>query len=187
MALDAGFTYVPVNPGWDAVVENLSLVPVVAAALGPTVGLGAARLVMSHLAVLVEGLGQLFVAGPPVVRGGTGEDLTKEELGGADVHRRSGAVERIVATEDEAFAVVRTFLSYLPDSVFGTPPVTAAPIRPAGGTSRCSAPCRGIRAGRTGSARSSRRSSTRARCSGTPSTAARRSPPWPGWPGSRSA
>ena len=124
MALDAGFTYVPVNPGWDAVVENLSLVPVVAAALGPTVGLGAARLVMSHLAVLVEGLGQLFVAGPPVVRGGTGEDLTKEELGGADVHRRSGAVERIVATEDEAFAVVRAFLSYLPDSVFGTPPMT---------------------------------------------------------------
>ena len=34
MALDAGFTYVPVNPGWDAVVENLSLVPVVAAGSG---------------------------------------------------------------------------------------------------------------------------------------------------------
>jgi acetyl-CoA carboxylase carboxyltransferase component len=123
MATDAGFTYVPVNPGWDAVVENLSLVPVVAAALGPTVGLGAARLVMSHLSVLVEGVGQLFVAGPPVVRGGTGEDLTKEELGGAAVHRRSGAVERFVATEEEAFAVVRAFLSYLPASVFGTPPV----------------------------------------------------------------
>jgi len=124
MATDAGFTYVPLNPAWDAVVENLSLVPVVAAALGPTVGLGAGRLVMSHLAVLVEGIGQLFVAGPPVVRGGTGEDLTKEELGGAAVHRRSGAVERVVAPEDEAFDVVRRFLSYLPDSVFGTPPVT---------------------------------------------------------------
>jgi acetyl-CoA carboxylase carboxyltransferase component len=125
MATDAGFTYVPVNPGWDAVVDNLSLVPVVAACLGPVVGLGAGRLVMSHLAVMVEDIGQLFVAGPPVVRGGTGEDLTKEELGGADVHRRSGAVERFVATEDEAFEVVRTFLSYLPSSVFGTPPVTA--------------------------------------------------------------
>ena len=123
MATEAGFTYVPVNPAWDAVVENLSLVPVVAACLGPTVGLGAARLVMSHLSVMVEDIGQLFVAGPPVVRGGTGEDLTKEELGGADVHRRSGAVERFVATEEEAFDVVRTFLSYLPDSVFRTPPV----------------------------------------------------------------
>ncbi len=82
MTLDSGYTYVPVNPGWDAVVANLSLVPVVSACLGPVVGLGAARLVMSHLAVLVTGVGQLFTAGPPVVLGGTGEDLTKEELGG---------------------------------------------------------------------------------------------------------
>src|SRR5262249_29209484 len=58
MAVDAGYTYVPVNPAWDAVVDNLSLVPVAAAALGPVVGLGAARLVMSHLSVLVEGQGQ---------------------------------------------------------------------------------------------------------------------------------
>jgi acetyl-CoA carboxylase carboxyltransferase component len=123
MTLDAGYTYLPVNPAWDAVVENLSLVPVVAAALGPVVGLGAARLVMSHLAVLVTGIGQLFTAGPPVVRGGIGEDLTKEELGGAAVHRRNGTVERFAASEDDAFAIVRRFLSYLPGSVFELPPV----------------------------------------------------------------
>jgi acetyl/propionyl-CoA carboxylase alpha subunit/acetyl-CoA carboxylase carboxyltransferase component len=126
MAIEAGYTYVPVNPAWDAIVDNLSLVPVAAAALGPTVGLGAARLVMSHLSVLVEGQGQLFTAGPPVVLGGTGERLTKEELGGAGVHRSNGAVERIVADEETAFAVVRQFLSYLPGSVFDLPPVTAA-------------------------------------------------------------
>jgi acetyl/propionyl-CoA carboxylase alpha subunit/acetyl-CoA carboxylase carboxyltransferase component len=126
MAAEAGFTYVPVNPAWDAVVDNLSLVPVVAACLGPTVGLGAARLVMSHLAVMVEGVGQVFTAGPPVVLGGIGEDLTKEELGGAEVHRRSGVVERFVRTEKEAFDVIRAFLSYLPGSVFETPPVTAS-------------------------------------------------------------
>ncbi|HEX3588143.1 MAG TPA: carboxyl transferase domain-containing protein [Pseudonocardiaceae bacterium] len=123
MAQEAGFTYVPVNPAWDAVVDNLSLVPVVAACLGPTVGLGAARLVMSHLAVLVAGTGQLFTAGPPVVRGATGEDLTKEELGGVDVHRSNGAVERFAATEEEAFDILRRFLSYLPGSVFELPPV----------------------------------------------------------------
>ncbi|HET9895811.1 MAG TPA: carboxyl transferase domain-containing protein [Streptosporangiaceae bacterium] len=120
---ETGYTYVPVNPGWDVVVDNLSLVPVVAASLGPTVGLGAARLVMSHLAVLVSGIGQLFTAGPPVVLGGTGEDLSKEELGGAAVHRRNGAIERFVSSEDEAFAIVRAFLSYLPASVHETPPV----------------------------------------------------------------
>jgi acetyl/propionyl-CoA carboxylase alpha subunit/acetyl-CoA carboxylase carboxyltransferase component len=126
MAIDAGYTYVPVNPAWDAIVDNLSLVPVVAAALGPTVGLGAARLVMSHLSVLVEGRGQLFTAGPPVVLGGTGERLTKEELGGADVHRSNGTVERIVPDEETAFGVMRQFLSYLPGSVFERPPVCAS-------------------------------------------------------------
>src|SRR5205823_3928464 len=74
-----GFTYVPANPGWDLVVDNLSTVPVVALCLGPVAGLGAARAVMSHLNVLVAGAGQLFVAGPPLVRHATGEDLTKEE------------------------------------------------------------------------------------------------------------
>jgi acetyl-CoA carboxylase carboxyltransferase component len=125
MTREAGYTYVPVNPAWDTVVDNLSLVPVVAACLGPTVGLGAARLVMSHLAVMVTGVGQLFTAGPPVVRGGTGEDLTKEELGGSAVHRHNGTIERFVGTEDEAFAVIRAFLSYLPGSVYELPPVSA--------------------------------------------------------------
>jgi acetyl/propionyl-CoA carboxylase alpha subunit/acetyl-CoA carboxylase carboxyltransferase component len=123
---DNGFSYVPANPAWDAVVANLSRVPVAAAALGPTVGLGAARLAMSHLAVMVEGLGQLFTAGPPVVFGGTGERLTKEQLGGADVHRNNGSVERFVVDETAAFAVIRDFLSYLPSSVYETPPVGAA-------------------------------------------------------------
>jgi acetyl-CoA carboxylase carboxyltransferase component len=124
MAQDAGYTYLPVNPAWDAVVDNLSLVPVVAACLGPVVGLGAARLVMSHLAVMASGVGQLFTAGPPVVRGGTGEDLAKEELGGAAVHRRNGTIERFAATEDDAFEIIRGFLSYLPRSVHELPPVT---------------------------------------------------------------
>jgi acetyl-CoA carboxylase carboxyltransferase component len=122
MAQEAGYSYLPVNPAWDAVVGNLSLVPVVAACLGPTVGLGAARLVMSHLAVMVTGVGQLFTAGPPVVRGGTGEDLTKEELGGAGVHRGNGTIERFADTEDDAFGVIRGFLSYLPGSVHEIPP-----------------------------------------------------------------
>ncbi len=123
MTYEAGYAYLPVNPGWDAVVDNLSLVPVVAACLGPAVGLGAARLVMSHFAVMVTGIGQLFTAGPPVVRSSTGEELTKEELGGAAVHRRDGTIERFAASEDAAFGMIRSFLSYLPGSVHELPPV----------------------------------------------------------------
>jgi acetyl-CoA carboxylase carboxyltransferase component len=129
----SGHTYVPVNPGWDLVVDNLSVVPVVSACLGPVAGLGAARAVMSHLCLLVAGTAQLFVAGPPLVRHATGEDLSKEELGGADVHRHSGAVERTVASEAEAFEVIRRFLSYLPASVDELPPV-AEPREVPGGS-----------------------------------------------------
>lgn len=122
IALEQGFLYVPLNPAWDAVVDNLSLVPVVSAAVGPAVGLGAARLAMSHLAVMVRGIGQAFTAGPPVVKGSTGEDLSLEGLGGVDIHAESGVVERVVGSEEEAFDVIRKFLSYLPRNVDELPP-----------------------------------------------------------------
>jgi acetyl-CoA carboxylase carboxyltransferase component len=118
-----GFTYVPANPGWDLVVDNMSVVPVVAAGLGSVAGLGAARLAASHFSIMVEHTSQLFVAGPPVVKFGIGEDLSKEELGGVEIHRNSGAVDVWVKSEYEAFAKIRQFLSYLPQSVYEVPPV----------------------------------------------------------------
>ena len=120
-----GATYVPVNPGWDHVVDNLSVVPVVAAGLGPVAGLGAARLCMAHLSILVEGTAQLFVAGPPVVKSGTGEDVSKEQLGGSAVHAGNAAVDLIAASEAGAFGLIRRFLSYLPPSAYQLPPVAA--------------------------------------------------------------
>jgi acetyl-CoA carboxylase carboxyltransferase component len=119
----SGHTYVPVNPGWDYVVDNLSVVPVVAAGLGPVAGLGAARLAASHLSVLVAGTAQLFVAGPPVVKSGVGEDVDKQALGGAAIHARNGAVDLIAASETEAFELIRRYLSYLPSSAYALPPV----------------------------------------------------------------
>ena len=120
-----GHTYVPVNPGWDYVVDNLSVVPVVAAGLGPVAGLGAARLCAAHLSILVAGTAQLFVAGPPVVKSGVGEDVDKEALGGSRVHARNGAVDLIAPSELEAFGTIRRFLSYLPPSAYALPPVLA--------------------------------------------------------------
>ncbi|MBX7222860.1 MAG: methylmalonyl-CoA carboxyltransferase [Blastocatellia bacterium] len=121
-----GFTYVPFNPGWDLVVENMSLVPVAAACLGSVAGLGSARLVMSHFSVMVEKTAQVMVAGPPVVKFGTGEQVTKEDLGGAQVHRTNGAVDMVVPTEMDALTAIRRFLSYLPQNVFQLPPVEVA-------------------------------------------------------------
>lgn len=113
MLEDMGFTYVPFVPGWEHVVENLKTVPVVALALGPTAGLGAARVVASHYSVMVRGLSQIFTAGPAVVAA-IGENLDKEQLGGADIHTRNGVIDDEAASEDEALAMARAFLSYLP-------------------------------------------------------------------------
>ena len=117
-------SYVPANPEWDVSVSLLSLVPVVAAALGPVAGLGAARVAASHFSVMVRGSSQLFVAGPPVVRRAFSHDIGKEELGGSNIHAHvSGAVDNEVESEKEAFEQIRRFLSYLPPSVWETPPV----------------------------------------------------------------
>jgi acetyl-CoA carboxylase carboxyltransferase component len=120
-----GRTYVPYNPGWDAMVELLQSVPVVTAALGPVAGLGAVRLVTSHVSVMVRELAQVFVAGPAVVEAGMGEALDKEELGGWRVAARAGTVDVVVDTEDDAFATVRQVLSYLPPNAWTAPPVVA--------------------------------------------------------------
>jgi propionyl-CoA carboxylase beta chain len=113
---DMGYTYIPAVPGWDQIIANLDTVPVVALALGPTAGLGAARVVASHYSIMVRGLSQLFAAGPAVAAA-IGDTLDREELGGVDVHTRNGVVDDEVASEAEAFAAARRFLSYLPSSI----------------------------------------------------------------------
>ncbi len=115
-----GRTYVPANPAWDLVVANMGAVPVVALGLGSVAGLGAARLVTAHYSLMVEGISQMFIAGPPVVAR-LGQTLTKEELGGSEIHARAGAIDDVVVSEDEAFARARRFLSYLPSSVHELP------------------------------------------------------------------
>jgi acetyl-CoA carboxylase carboxyltransferase component len=108
---------------------NLGVVPVVALGLGPVAGLGAARLASSHYSVMTKS-SAMFVAGPPVVAR-IGQSLGKQELGGWEIQTRCGAVDDATDTEDEAFAAARRFLSYLPSSVHGLPPVTAADDDPA--------------------------------------------------------
>ena len=121
-----GFTYVPFLPGMEVAIANQAIVPVVAAALGPVAGLGAARVVASHFSVIVRGTGQLFVAGPPVVAAAMGESPDKEALGGARAQTRAGAVDNEAADEEDALAQLRRFLSYLPANVWELPPITAS-------------------------------------------------------------
>ena len=120
-----GYTYVPFIPGMELAIANLARVPVVAAALGPVAGLGAARVVASHFSVIVRGSAQLFVAGPPVVAAAMGESPDKETLGGSRLQTRAGAVDNEAADEDDALDQLKRFLSYLPPSAWELPPVAA--------------------------------------------------------------
>jgi len=96
-------------------------VPVVCLGLGPIAGLGALRLVSGHYTLLLRDQGFMFAAGPAIVSA-LGRPVTKEELGGAAVHARSGAVDDIAEDEADAVGKARRFLSYLPSSVDGLPP-----------------------------------------------------------------
>ena len=70
---------------------------------------------------------QLFAAGPPVVKQATFEDLSKEALGGWEIHATNGTIDNVAISELDAFHQIRTFLSYLPSSVFFLPPVHPSP------------------------------------------------------------
>src|ERR1043166_3150761 len=102
--------------------ENMARVPVVGLGLGSGAGLGAARLAASHYSIMTKN-SAMFVAGPPVVKR-LGQDLSKQELGGADIQTRAGGIDHAVETEEEAFECAKRFLSYLPSSVFDVPPTT---------------------------------------------------------------
>jgi acetyl-CoA carboxylase carboxyltransferase component len=115
-----GRTLLPSISMWLICVDNLSQVPVVALALGSVAGLGAARVAASHYSVIVKDTAQMFVAGPPVVAR-IGQTLDKNELGGSGIHTKNGAIDDEAASEPEAFAMAKRFLSYLPSSVHELP------------------------------------------------------------------
>lgn len=116
-----GHTLLPKLRMWPLMAQNLASVPVVSLALGSVAGLGAARVSASHYSVMVRETSQLFIAGPPVVAR-IGQVLTKNELGGSDIHTRNGVVDDEAESEEEAFAKARQFLSYLPRSIHELPP-----------------------------------------------------------------
>ena len=104
------------------IADAMGVVPVVSAALGPVAGFPAGRLVASHFTVMTATTSQIMIAGPAVVQRALGLDLTKDELGGAHVHARSGLVDQVADSEAGAFARMRRFLSYLPNNVWELTP-----------------------------------------------------------------
>ena len=87
----------------------------VAAVLGSCTAGGAYVPAMSDEAVIVKNQGTIFLAGPPLVKAATGEDVTAEELGGADVHCRiSGVADHYAKDDADAIRIVRDIFRFLP-------------------------------------------------------------------------
>ncbi len=90
-------------------------IPQIAAVMGSCTAGGAYVPAMSDEAVIVKGTGTIFLGGPPLVKAATGEDVTAEELGGADVHTRlSGVADHFAVDDDHALELVREIVATVP-------------------------------------------------------------------------
>src|SRR5213080_4336244 len=89
-------------------------IPQIAVVMGSCTAGGAYVPAMSDETIIVRGTGTIFIGGPPLVKAATGQDVTAEELGGADVHtRRSGVADYYAASDEHALALAREIVRNL--------------------------------------------------------------------------
>jgi acetyl-CoA carboxylase carboxyltransferase component len=89
-------------------------IPQIAAVMGSCTAGGAYVPAMSDETIIVKGTGTIFIGGPPLVKAATGQEVTAEELGGADVHtRRSGVADHYATDDEHALALVRSIIRNL--------------------------------------------------------------------------
>jgi acetyl-CoA carboxylase carboxyltransferase component len=107
-------------------------IPQIAAVMGSCTAGGAYVPAMSDETIIVRGTGTIFIGGPPLVKAATGQDVSAEELGGADVHTRKSGVADYYATSDEhALALARQIVGNLHSRKPAPPWDVAEPEPPA--------------------------------------------------------
>ena len=112
-------------------------IPQVAVVMGSCTAGGAYVPAMSDETVIVRGTGTIFLGGPPLVKAATGEEVSAEELGGADVHSRvSGVTDHYAVSDEHALALARADRPQpapaQAGSAVGRPPLGGAAVRPGG-------------------------------------------------------
>lgn len=96
-------------------VEMSGVVPMVAAVMGPCAAGTAYIPGLADFVPMVRGTSSMALGGPHLVKAAVGEDLTDQEIGGADIHARtSGVADLAVESDEECIAAVRTYLSFMP-------------------------------------------------------------------------
>jgi acetyl-CoA carboxylase carboxyltransferase component len=95
-------------------------VPTVAAVLGPSAGHGALVAPVCDFTIMSQ-QGAIFTAGPPVVKESTGEDISKEDLGGPTVALASGVIHNVADDDEAVLDDIRRYLCYFPSSAWSYP------------------------------------------------------------------
>jgi acetyl-CoA carboxylase carboxyltransferase component len=107
-------------------------IPQIAIVMGSCTAGGAYVPAMSDETVIVRGTGTIFIGGPPLVKAATGQDVTAEELGGADVHaRQSGVADHYATSDEHALAIARRIVADTHGRKPDLPWTTAPPEPPA--------------------------------------------------------
>jgi acetyl-CoA carboxylase carboxyltransferase component len=93
---------------------SAAAIPQIAAVMGSCTAGGAYVPAMSDETIIVKGTGTIFIGGPPLVKAATGQEVSAEELGGADVHARlSGVADHYATSDEHALALVREIVRNL--------------------------------------------------------------------------
>ena len=104
-------------------IQASGVIPQISAVLGPCAGGAVYSPALADFTVMAKDSSYMFITGPGVVRAVTGEEVTKEELGGAAVHAsKSGVAHFVAENEQDALQTIRTLLSYLPSNNRGHAP-----------------------------------------------------------------
>jgi acetyl-CoA carboxylase carboxyltransferase component len=99
------------------------VIPQISVILGPCAGGAVYSPAITDFVFMVDGLSNMYITGPEVIKAVTGEQVSQEDLGGADPHcRMSGVAHRRFATEQECFAFISRLLGYLPSNNRDLPP-----------------------------------------------------------------
>ncbi|MGB9904669.1 MAG: acyl-CoA carboxylase subunit beta [Desulfotomaculales bacterium] len=108
------------------------VIPQISVIMGPCAGGAVYSPALTDFIFMVEGISQMFITGPQVIKAVTGEEVTMEELGGAYTHnQKSGVAHFLAKDEAECMAMIKKLLAFLPSNNREKPPL-AEPREPAG-------------------------------------------------------
>jgi len=113
-------------------VQSSGVIPQISLIAGPCAGGAVYSPAITDFTIMVEGIAQMFVTGPEIIKTVTGEDVSFEELGGAMTHAtKSGVAHLVAADEDEMNEHVRRLLSFIPGNNLEDPPLLRSDDDPA--------------------------------------------------------